>query len=124
MGREIVYCSQCGVRILEKDLATGKAFTVLDKVFCVECRDQAFAQANVPAPASRTSVPRPVPVKGLPSKPGAGKPAPAAARPASAAPRPRPGMIQEGVTAPHERRVVVHAPNRTPPYIACAAGLI
>ena len=125
MGREIVYCSQCGVRILEKDIAGGRAFTVLDKVFCAECRDQAFAQANAPAPAARATAPKPAPAKAPAARPAPGKPAPAAApaRPGPAA-RPRPGMIQEGVTPPHEKRVVVHAPNRTPLYIASAAGMI
>src|SRR5688572_26211497 len=124
MGREIVYCSQCGVRILEKDIAAGRAFTVLDKVFCAECRDQAFAQANAPAPAGRAAAPKPTPAKAPAAKPAPGKPAAAPPpRPGSSA-RPRPGMIQEGVTPPHERRAVVHAPNRTPLYIACAAGMI
>jgi hypothetical protein len=109
MGREIVYCSQCGVRILEKDLATGRAFTVLDKVFCAECRDQAFAAGGAPA----------------------SKPAPAAAKPSAAkvaAPpparlaRPEPRLPQEGVQAPHRR--VVHAKSKTPMYVACGVGMV
>jgi tetratricopeptide (TPR) repeat protein len=44
MGREIVYCNLCGVRILEEDLLKGRALTLLDKVFCSACKAKAFAQ--------------------------------------------------------------------------------
>ena len=119
MGREIVYCSQCGVRILEKDLSTGRAFTVLDKVFCAECRDQAFKQGPGPepapamAPAARPAPPAPVERKA------------AAAAPRVAAPaRPRPGappMRPEGVASP---RPVVRKANNKPVVIGSVVGLL
>lgn len=116
MGREIVYCSQCGVRILEKDLAAGRAFTVLDKVFCAECRDQAFTQVKAEAPAARQSAP----AKTAPAKVAAAPPRPAA----PAAPAARPVPRAAAPHAPHAPRVIVHAPNRTGLYIACAAGVL
>lgn len=109
MGREIVYCSQCGVRILEKDLAAGRAFTVLDKVFCAECRDQAFTQAKASAPAARPSAAAPTRV--------------ASAQPRTAAPATRP-VPRVGASAPHAPRVIKHAPSRTPLYIACGVGML
>src|SRR5688572_12567957 len=113
MGREIVYCSQCGVRILEKDLSTGRAFTVLDKVFCAECRDQAFSQGSGPAL-------KPGPVT---AKPAAAKVAAApTSRPASPISRPEHRMPPEGVQAP--RRKVVREKNRTGVYIACGVGMV
>lgn len=115
MGREIVYCSQCGVRILEKDLSTGRAFTVLDKVFCAGCRDQAFAEASAPAPAVGKPAARPAPSK------VAAAPATRAAAPAT---RPMPRVAPEGVQAPHGPRTIVRRPNRTPLYVACGVGML
>lgn len=37
MGSEIVYCSVCGDRILERDFQKGKAVTVLKKNYCSVC---------------------------------------------------------------------------------------
>ena len=121
MGREIVYCSQCGVRILEKDLAAGRAFTVLNKVFCADCRDQAFSKGAGPAPAARPSTAPSAPpsverkatvtaprVQGIrPLDPARGRPL-APARP-------------EGVQAP---RAVIKRKNNTPIYIGSAVGVV
>jgi hypothetical protein len=120
MGREIVYCSQCGVRILEKDLSTGRAFTVLDKVFCAECRDQAFKQGPgpEPAPAARAPAARPSPQAPVERK--ASGAAPRVAAPA----RPRPGappVRPEGVSSP---RPVVRKANNRPVVIGSAVGLL
>jgi len=139
MGREIVYCSQCGVRILEKDLAAGRAFTVLDKVFCAECRDQAFTQDPAPrtaappalkgsaahpsGPALKGSVAHPSgPAR--PSAPPLGpiKAAVTAARPPMAGLRPSaPPRRPEGVAAP---RVTVKRSNPMPMYIGSAVGVV
>jgi tetratricopeptide (TPR) repeat protein len=125
MGREIVYCSQCGVRILEKDLAAGRAFTVLDKVFCAECRDQAFTQGPGPARPdppldSARGKPQARPVKEAPTatRPLAGIRNPAAPLdPARGKPPRRP----EGVASP---RVTVKRSNPMPLYIGSAVGVI
>jgi hypothetical protein len=37
MGKEIVYCSVCGGRILESDFKKGKAVTVLKRNYCPNC---------------------------------------------------------------------------------------
>lgn len=117
MGREIVYCSQCGVRILEKDLAAGRAFTVLDKVFCADCRDQAFTQATAAAPAS--------------AKVSAGRtaPPPQVPKSASTAPRAPAGVRSPGISAPPRAegaapRTVVKRSNPMPLYIGSAIGVV
>ena len=115
MGREIVYCSQCGVRILEKDLAAGRAFTVLDKVFCAECREKAFTQGPGPAPAS------------APASARSSAPPSLAERKATAtAPRApvqgiRPPSRPEGVQAP---RTIVRKKNNTPVIVASLVGVL
>ena len=38
MGKEIVYCHKCGIRITEKDFARGLAHTVANKPSCTRCR--------------------------------------------------------------------------------------
>ncbi|HKS17506.1 MAG TPA: hypothetical protein VJU16_09360, partial [Planctomycetota bacterium] len=115
MGREIVYCSQCGVRILEKDLAAGRAFTVLDKVFCAECRDQAFTQG----PGPRDEAP---PVRPVLSQAGPAKEAPAVTRPLAGGRSPgAPPRRPEGVAAP---RVTVKRSNPMPLYIGSAVGVL
>lgn len=37
MGSEIVYCSVCGDRILERDFQKGRAITILKKTYCARC---------------------------------------------------------------------------------------
>ncbi len=37
MGREIVYCSQCGDRITSSDLDKGRGAMVLKRYFCKKC---------------------------------------------------------------------------------------
>lgn len=37
MGSEIVYCTTCGERLLERDFQKGKAVTVLKKNYCSVC---------------------------------------------------------------------------------------
>ena len=37
MGREIVYCSECGDRITSSDLDKGRAGMVLKRYFCKKC---------------------------------------------------------------------------------------
>ena len=60
MGREIVYCNLCGIRILEDDLLKGRALTLLDKVFCAACKAKAFSQMRAgEAEAENTLSPPP-----------------------------------------------------------------
>jgi hypothetical protein len=60
MGREIVYCHLCGIRILEDDLLKGRALTLLDKVFCSGCKAKAFSQMRTDADeGDRTLAPPP-----------------------------------------------------------------
>jgi hypothetical protein len=60
MGKEIVYCHKCGIRITEKEFARGLAHTVEHRPFCTRCRplatptlpvhdsDDHYAQATTP----------------------------------------------------------------------------
>ena len=120
MGREIVYCSQCGVRILEKDLAAGRAFTVLDKVFCAECRDQAFTQGAAPEPP---------PAKMVAGRPPGRPPMPAARKSGSPVAR-LPAVVRGSVGmappegAPAAPRMVAKKSNPMPLYIGSAVGLV
>ena len=38
MGKEIVYCHKCGIRITEKEFARGLAHTVSHLPYCSRCR--------------------------------------------------------------------------------------
>jgi len=38
MGKEIVYCHKCGIRITEKEFARGLAHTVAHLPYCTRCR--------------------------------------------------------------------------------------
>jgi hypothetical protein len=38
MGKEIVYCHKCGIRITEKEFARGLAHTIAHRPFCTPCR--------------------------------------------------------------------------------------
>jgi tetratricopeptide (TPR) repeat protein len=116
MGREIVYCSQCGVRILEKDLAAGRAFTVLNKVFCADCRDQAFSQA--PQLGSGRG---PAPAPKAPAAPPAAERKATVTVPRAAIQGIRPPARPEGVQAP---RAVLRRKNNTPLYIGSAVGVV
>ena len=61
MGKEIVYCHKCGIRITEKEFARGLAHTVEHRPFCTRCRplatptrpvhdsDDHYAQASAPS---------------------------------------------------------------------------
>jgi len=116
MGHEIVYCSLCGARILEKDLASGRAFTLLDKVFCAGCRDQAFSDAGAEDPPAPAAVSAPA-LKGSgahpagPARPVSGMRQPAVAkRPAAAA---TPG-----------HHPVLRRKNNTPLYISSGVGVV
>jgi len=108
MGREIVYCSQCGARILERDLESGRAFTLLDKVFCAACREQAFSQAAVEEV-------RP------PARAAAGKPGPASAARMPAVSRP---AGTPGGSPPAAHRPVLRRKNNTPLYVGSAVGVL
>src|SRR6185503_15652431 len=111
MGREIVYCSQCGVRILEKDLAAGRAFTVLDKVFCAECREKAFTQRPGPEPAPARS----------PASPSLAERKATATAPRAPVQGIRPPSRPEGVQPP---RAIVRQKNNTPVVVASLVGVL
>jgi len=53
MGREIVYCDQCGTRLLEEDFEKRGAVRLADKALCPVCRPKSSA-----APPKRGSEPR------------------------------------------------------------------
>jgi hypothetical protein len=38
MGREIVYCHSCGIKIVAEELEEGKAICVANKNYCVKCK--------------------------------------------------------------------------------------
>jgi hypothetical protein len=42
MGREIVYCEQCGDRILGSEFEAGKAITLMHKNYCARCMPEAI----------------------------------------------------------------------------------
>jgi hypothetical protein len=49
MGRRIVYCEACGVRLCEDDFSVGKATLHLFRPFCVPCRPLPAAVVEEPA---------------------------------------------------------------------------
>lgn len=58
MGRRIVYCDECGGRILEDDLSRGKAIQVEGRYFCAGCRPSDPVPPRPPAPEPpRAAVP-------------------------------------------------------------------
>jgi hypothetical protein len=48
VGREIVYCNQCGIRITEADFEKRRAVTVLGKNYCRTCM-KTVIEKNAPA---------------------------------------------------------------------------
>ena len=38
MGKEIVYCHKCGIRITEKEFTRGLAHTIANLPSCMRCR--------------------------------------------------------------------------------------
>src|SRR6185295_3401750 len=103
--------SQCGARILEKDLESGRAFTLLDKVFCAACREHAFSQAAVEEA-------RP-PARAASGKPHPGSPASASRMPVVTRPA---GPPSGSPPAPH--RPVLRRKNNTPLYVGSAVGVL
>jgi len=90
MGREIVYCEGCGRRLTEDEFARGRARTIDNCHYCVECRP-------LEAPP-----PPPIPPPPQPSRPATTKiPVPPSTRrqrvPAPAAARSRTPLIVGGV---------------------------
>jgi len=58
---EIVYCSVCGERIVEKDFEKGKAVTILQKNYCPRCAEgvvRANAEPGKGRERGKTSSPR------------------------------------------------------------------
>lgn len=125
MGSEIVYCSLCGTRILEKDLISGRAFTLLDKTFCADCKAQAFAQMD----GGDSGAARQAPARAVQPS-AARRPAPAAARPAprpaprayDPAPEEDPGAFEEEPPQPVPVRAVRRRRNYAPIYVGAFVG--
>ena len=59
MGKSIVYCDGCGVRLLDEDFAKGRAVGIENRSFCASCRPAAKAAAPMPSSSSR------IPLSGL-----------------------------------------------------------
>ncbi|MBV8878765.1 MAG: hypothetical protein JO332_02265 [Planctomycetaceae bacterium] len=53
MGKEIVYCHKCGIRITEKEFARGLAHTVSRLPSCKRCRPLATPTLPVNDPDDR-----------------------------------------------------------------------
>jgi len=47
VGKEIVYCEICGTRILEREFEQGKAITLLNKHYCMNCKQDAVQNIAV-----------------------------------------------------------------------------
>ncbi|MBI2930322.1 MAG: hypothetical protein HYY16_01610 [Planctomycetes bacterium] len=59
MGQEAIYCNLCHIRIQQKDLLQGRALTLLDKTFCHQCKEKAFAEIRTgsgPGPGPQPNV--------------------------------------------------------------------
>lgn len=66
MGSEIVYCTVCGDRLLERDFQQGKAVTVLKKNYCAVCMVEVAKPKEEPRRRMKTTrVPK---TEGLPSR--------------------------------------------------------
>lgn len=57
MGREIVYCSQCGDRITSSDLDKGRAAMVLKRYFCKKCVKSVVGNSDSDRDAAETTSP-------------------------------------------------------------------
>jgi hypothetical protein len=80
MGKEIVYCSVCGERILESDFDKGRAVTILKKNYCKKCAKdiikanatpEGSGESKIKSPSPRRLEVRPVPpgvMRDLPPK--------------------------------------------------------
>lgn len=65
MGREIVYCEDCGNSLRETDFERGRARTIDNRPFCIECRP---LKPGAAAPAGRKSSSGRVPLAQAPSR--------------------------------------------------------
>jgi hypothetical protein len=62
MGRQIVYCEGCGKRLTEDEFDKGKAQTIDNRPYCVECRPlEAPPPPRPPAPVKPATTRIPVP---------------------------------------------------------------
>ena len=127
MGHEIVYCSQCGVRILEKDISTGRAVTLLDKVFCSACRDKALVQAlqagaATPKAGGASPAPHRSPPEAIPTATRVESPGHAHGTGQATGPPHRPA--HKSAPVPHAHHTVVRRPTMVPIYIGSSIGVI
>lgn len=85
MGKEIVYCSVCGERILESDFKKGNAVTVLKKNHCRKCakdvvkksqEKEAIPSTSSEPPSLRKLETRRIPMADKPYRPGGKFPIP------------------------------------------------
>jgi hypothetical protein len=43
MGKEVVYCTRCGTRLREEDFKEERAFEILNRYACADCKDEVIA---------------------------------------------------------------------------------
>ena len=55
MGQEILYCNQCGTRLIGEDFTRGRAHTFHNRQYCTACVPQTLGSA--PAPTKKESRP-------------------------------------------------------------------
>ena len=60
MGKEIVYCSDCGNRITSEQFERGLAVTVLQKHFCGKCSGDAVKSSSQGAGDDPSKTPPPL----------------------------------------------------------------
>jgi hypothetical protein len=86
MGKEIVYCDQCGVQILSGDFDAGRAATFQNRNYCAKCKPPTAVSRAV---ATRTPLPKTT----------------ATPRPGKATPRPTPRPVARAGSTSRVRAV-------------------
>lgn len=66
MGKEVVYCARCGTRLREEDFTEDRAFEILNRYACADCREEVIAGLS-PEEKQRFVKPEPSVLKRPPS---------------------------------------------------------
>lgn len=75
MGQGIVYCTSCGLQILESDFERGRARTLQGKNYCKNCVKEAAGDSGEKhPPAEGTSPTGPIPRRDSPTVRGLARP--------------------------------------------------